>query len=86
MIMKRILCLRFDDVSIKENEKNNIVLEDVKRVFAKAGIKIPDNINDRAHQIGKECTDPRINNKFKSIIMRLTTYRHKSIVYRSEKV
>ena len=79
----RRLCLRFDGVPVKEKETSDMVLEDMKNIFEEAGIEIPDNVIDRAHRIGKGYTDTKTNMKCKSIIMRFTTFRHRTIVYRS---
>ena len=81
----RRLCLRFDGLPVKENETSSMVLEDVKSLFEEAGIEIPDTVIDRAHRIGKGYTDPKTQKKCKSVIMRFTTFRHRTIVYRSKK-
>lgn len=57
----------------------------MKRMFEEADIQIPDNVIDRAHRIGKEHTDRQSNKTCKSIIMRFTTFRHRTLVYRSRK-
>ena len=81
----RRLCLRFDGIPLKENETSNMVLEDVKNLFEEAGVEIPDTVIDRAHRIGKEYTDPKTQTKCKSVIMKFTTFCHRTIVYRSKK-
>ena len=60
-----------------------ICLEKVKNVFEKLEVKVPDTVIDRAHRID----NPRIlkGRKVYQVIVRFTTWRHRTLVYRARK-
>lgn len=49
-----------------------------------AGTEIPDIAIDRAHWIGKGYTGPKTKKDYNNIVVRFTTFRHKTIVYTSK--
>ena len=79
----RRLCLRIDGVPSTDKETSDEVLEKVKSLASESGCDIPDVVIDRAHRIGKEYRDKRSNLSCKSIIVRFTTFRHRTIFYRN---
>ena len=79
----RRLCLRIDGVPSTDKETSDEVLEKVKSLASESGCDIPDVVIDRAHSIGKEYRDKRSNVSCKSIIVRFTTFRHRTIFYRN---
>lgn len=80
----RRLCLRIDGVpSATEKESSEEVLETVKSLISESGCDIPDAVIDRAHRIGKNYTDKKSNLPCKSIIVRFTTFRHRTMLYRN---
>ena len=80
----RRLCLRIDGVPSKENETSEDVLQlcMVKRNEAK--LKIPEVVINRAHRIGKEIENDGV--KTKGIIIRFTTFRHRTMVRNRKKI
>ena len=50
-------------------------------LFEKAGAGNVDGYIDKAHKIGKTYFDRKSSKKFKSIIVKFTTFRHCTIVY-----
>ena len=48
-------------------------------------VDIPDMVIDRAHRIGPIKQNPTTNKKSQTIIVRFTTWRHRSMVYRARK-
>lgn len=46
---ERRLCLRINGVSLRNNESASSTLDDVKTMFEKAGIDVPDGLVDRAN-------------------------------------
>ena len=80
----RRLCLRIDGVPTKANESSDDVLDSVKSLFKEAKVDIPESIIDRAHRIGSRYQDASSNNYCKSIIIRFTTFCHRTMFYRAK--
>ena len=78
-------CLRLEGVPIEKNETSDKVLSKVMHMCKEAGVDIPDMVIDRAHRIGKTYTDNKTKKSCKSIIVRFTTFRHRTMVYRAKK-
>ena len=79
-------CLRINGVTVRNNESASSTLDDVKTMFDKAGIDVPDGLVDRANWIGQGHTDSKAKQKRKSIIIFFTTFRqHRILVYRANK-
>ena len=81
----RLLCTRIDGVPVAENETSNDVLQNVKSITEESSSEIPDVVIDSAHRIGKAYTDKTSGVKCKSIIVRFTTFRHRTMFYHSRK-
>ena len=79
----RRLFLRIDGVPSTDKETSDEFLEKVKSLASESGCDIPDVVIDRAHRIGKEYRDKRSILSCKSIIVRLTTFPHRTIFYRN---
>ena len=79
----RRLCLRIEGVPSAEKKTSEEVLEKVKFLVSESGCDIPDVVIDRAHRIGKGYTDKKSNLSCKSIIVRFTTFRHRTMLYRN---
>ena len=75
--------LRIEGVPSAEKETSEEVLEKVKCLVLESGCDIPDVVIDRAHRIGKGYTHKKSNLSCKSIIVRLTTFRHRTMLYRN---
>ena len=56
-----------------------------KSLFKEAKVAVPDTVLDRAHRIGLSYTDKITSKKCKSIIVRFTTFRHRTLFYRARK-
>ena len=50
-----------------------------------SGVEIPDTVIDRAHRIGVPYVDKTTKKSCKSVIVRFSTFRHRTIVYRAKK-
>ena len=72
----RRLCLRITGLTKKTKEDTNDVLNQARDLFKEAEVEIPDAVLDRAHRINKENND---------VIVRFTTFRHRTLFYRSRK-
>ena len=66
-------------------ESRDDVLEYSKSLFKEAKIAVSDNVLDRAHRIGPSYTDRITNKKCNSIIVRFTTFQHRTLFYRARK-
>ncbi|XP_065058021.1 uncharacterized protein LOC135685857 [Rhopilema esculentum] len=84
----RRLCLRINGllpVAEGESETSEMCLEKVKNVFKEKELEVdvPDAVIDRAHRIGS----PKIvkGKKIHQVIVRFTTWRHRTLVYRARK-
>ena len=56
----------------------------VKSLFKEAKVDISESVIDRAHRIGSRYLDASSNSYCKSIIIRFTTLRHKTMFYRAK--
>ena len=72
----RRLCLRIKGLTKKIKEDANDVLNQVRDLFKEAEVEIIDAVLDRAHRISKESND---------VIVRFTTFRHRTLFYRNRK-
>ena len=54
-------------------------------MWLEAGVEIPNEVVDRTHIIGSRYTDKNLNVECKSVIVRFTTFRHRTMVYRAKK-
>ena len=77
--------LRFEGVPIKKNETSDKVLTKVMGLCKEVGVNIPDTVIDRAHRIGVAYVYNKSKKSCKSIIVRFTTFRHRTVVYRARK-
>ena len=74
----RRLCLRIDGIPAAapgKSESGEQCLTKVKQMFKKLNVKVPDTVIDRAHRIGNR----------HQMIVRFTTWRHRTLVYRARK-
>ena len=81
----RRLCLRVDGIPAVSNESSDDVMNLTKSLFKEAKASIPENVLDRAHTIGPIYTDRVSQKKCKSIIVRFTTFCHRTLFYRARK-
>ena len=79
----RRLFLLIDGVPLKNNETSEDVLDSVKNLFELAEVNIPDMVVDRVHRIGPIYKDRTSNENYKGIIVRFTTFRHRTMLYRA---
>ena len=77
----RRLCLRIDGVHTVKDESSNDVLEFTKSLFKEAKVSAPGTELERAHRIGSSYPDRITSKKCKSIIVRFTTFRHRTLFY-----
>ena len=71
--------LRITNIPCEKDETSEKVLEKIKRLVNEAGVDIPDSNIDRAHRIGPK------KDKKQAIIVKLTTFRHRSLLYRARR-
>ena len=72
----RRLCLRIKGIPRREKERSDEVLEQVRKLFGEAEVTIPDAVLDRAHRVSKSNHD---------VIVRFTTFRHRTLFYGKRK-
>ena len=81
----RRLCLRISGIKVPRSGKETAEesVEKVNAVFKELKVDIPDAVLDRAHRNGK----PKMVGKMKvhQMIVRFTTWRHRTLVYRARK-
>ena len=74
-----------EGVPIKKNETMDKVLTKVMDLCKEAGVNISDTVIDRTQRIGVTYVDSKSKNRCKSIIVRFTTFRYRTMVYRAKK-
>ena len=83
---QRRLCLRIDGippVAQGKEESGEQCLKKVKAVFDELNVEIPDAVIDRAHRIGP--AKVVAGKRTRQMIIRFTTWRHRTAVYRARK-
>ena len=68
-----------------KDKSSDGVLEFTKSLFKEGKVAVPGNVLDRAHRNGPSYTDRITNKKLKTIIVRFTTFRHRTLFYRARK-
>ena len=81
----RRLCIKINGVPVAENETSNDVLQNVKSIIEESNRERPDVSIDRAHRISKTYTEKTSGLKYKRIIVRFATFRHKTMFYHIRK-
>ena len=81
----RRLCIKINGVPVAENETSNDVLQNIKSIIEESNREIPDVSIDRAHRISKTYTEKTSGVKYKRIIVRFATFRHKTMFYHIRK-
>ena len=81
----RRLCLRIDGIKSSKDETSDQVLQIVKDKIKEANVEIPDLVLDRAHRVGKNYKDRNSQESCQSIIVRFSTFRHRTLLYRARK-
>ena len=74
----RRLCLRIEGIPAAgegKSESGDQCLAKVKQMFKKLNVNVPETVIDRAHMIGNR----------HQMIVRFTTWRHRTLVYRARK-
>ena len=83
---QRRLCLRINGIDMPSNglkETGEECLSKVRNALDKLKVDIPDTVIDRAHRIGRmKVIDGK---KVQPMIVRFTTWRHRTNVYRARK-
>ena len=82
----RRLCLRIESVPVVENETSEVVFNNVLDMCKKGNINISENDIDRGDRIGKPYVDDISKKQCKSIIVRFTSFRERTLVYRGKKI
>ena len=77
----RRLCIR--GVPTTDNETSEEVFKKVQSMIHETECDIPDVVIDRAHRIGNSYKDRKTKILCKSIIVRFTTFRHRTMFYRN---
>ena len=77
----RRLCIR--GVATTDNETSEEIFKKVQSMIHETECDIPDVVIDRAHRIRNGCKDRKTKILCKSIIVRFTTFRHRTMFYRN---
>ena len=84
MVFHCSLCLCVNTgILLKNNEKSEDVLDSVKDLFELAEVNIPYLVVDYVQRIGRIYKDQALNKNCKGIIVRFTTFRHRTMLYRT---
>ena len=82
----RRVCRRFggiDKPEVNDGANNFDCLGTVKKLWEDAGVSVPDPCIDRAHWVGNTYIDNKTGKNVQDIIVRLTTFRHRTMIYRA---
>lgn len=79
-------CLRIDGIAYAAKEEASAVMSKVKDLIKESGADIPDVCLDRAHRIGKPYVNRKTKVKQQGIIVKFSTFRHRTLFYRNRNV
>ena len=79
----RRLCIRVEGAPTTDNKTSEKVLKKFQSLINEAECDIPDVAIDRAHRIGNGYKERKTNILCKSIIVRFTTFRHRTMFNRN---
>ena len=82
---QRRLILRVDGVPTENNESTEVVFTKIENMIKEACPDISSSDIDRAHRIGPEYNDYTTKLKCRSIIVRFTSFKARTKVYRSRR-
>ena len=70
-----------------EEKMNQVMMQLTSQnlLFKEAKVAVPDNVLDRGNKIESSYTDRKTNEKCKSIIVRLNSFRHRALFHRAKK-
>ena len=79
----RRLCLQIDGIEMEDDESGDKCLKKVESVLKEVKVSVPDNVIDIARRIGQ----PKVvqGKRIHTIIVRFTTWRYRTAVYRARK-
>ena len=75
----RRTCLRITNIPCEEKETSEEVLKKEKTIKEEAEVYTPEETIDRAHRVGPK------KNKNQAIIVKFSTFRHRTLFYRARK-
>ena len=81
----RWFCLRINGVPVKSDETRDDVRKYIKDMFDQGELDIPNTIIDQVHRTGPKYSDYKTKKKCEAIIVRFTTFRHRTSVYLARK-
>ena len=79
----RRMCLRINGVPVESTETSEDCMKKCKEIFEEIDVNVPDEAIDRAHSIGKSYVFEDI--EYKAIIVKFTSWRYRTTVYRNRK-
>lgn len=84
----RRLCVRVHGIPCKKDESADEVLNTIQTKINNAGLAIPADVVDRAHRIGPKYKSKVEDDEktYQAVIIRFTTFRHRTVFYRNRKV
>ena len=78
-------CFRIEGIPAKVDEKSDEVLQKVFYLITESETDIPNDVVDRAHRIGKPYQDRDSEIMCQSIMVKFSTFRHRTLFYRRRK-
>ena len=81
----RRLCLHIESVPVVEIETSEDIFGNILDTCKKGNINISENDIDRAHRIVKPYVDNTSKKQCKSIIVKFTSFRKRTVAYRGKK-
>ena len=81
----RRVCLSNEGVEGKVNLEKERNLEKSYQHCKESEAEISESVLDRAHRIGPTCTDNDTGKKMQNLIVRFTTFRHRTLFYANRK-
>ena len=82
----RCLCVRLEDIPAKKDETADKVFSKTENILKEACPNLSGDYIDRAHRIGRGYKCHKTNKTCRSVIVRFTSFKHRTSIYRDRNI
>ena len=80
------LCLRLEDISVEKDETADKVFSKAEGILKEACPNLSGDCIDRAYRIGRNYKCHKTNKTCRSVIVRFTSFKHRTSIYRNRNI
>ena len=79
----RCLCVRLENIPVEKDEKADKVFSKAENILKESYPNLSGDCTDRAHRIGRDYKCHKTNKACHSVIVRFTSFKHRTSIYRN---